>query len=71
MGLPMVWPRHSAAEDFGVIRFKALPSAAAVATLATTQFGVDQLAAQFHAGGKAIDQGHQCFAVRFAGGEIA
>ncbi len=54
-----------------MIRFKALPSAAAVATLATTQFGVNQLAAQFDAGGKAIDQGHECFAVRFAGGEIA
>ena len=46
MGLPMVLPRHEAAEDFGAIRFEPLPSAAAVAPLAATQFGVDRLPAR-------------------------
>ncbi len=39
-----------------------------VATLPSLEFMVDRLqAVQRHAGGKAVDQGDQCLAVRFAG----
>ena len=60
-----------AAEDLDVVGFEPLPAAAAVSPLAAAKLGVDQLCAQFHAGGKAVDQGHQGFAVRFAGGQVA
>ena len=60
-----------AAEDFDVVGFEPLPAAAAISPLAAMQLGVDRLRAEFHAGGKAVDQGHQGFAVRFAGGVVA
>ena len=56
-----------AAEDFGAIGFEPLPPAAAEASLAAAQFGVDPVFADFDSGGKAFDEGQQCFAVRFAG----
>ena len=65
----MAAPR--AAEDFDVVGFQLLPAAPTISPLTTMQLGVDRLRAEFHAGGKAVDQGHQGFAMRFAGGVVA
>ena len=53
-----------------MVGFDLLPAAAAVSPLAAAQLGVDRLGAELHAGGKAVNQGHQGFAVRFAGGVV-
>ena len=59
-----------AAEDFDRVGLDPLPPAAAVAPLAAPQLDVDRLGVDLHAGRKAIDQGDQRLAVRFAGGPV-
>ena len=60
-----------AGEDVDGVGFDPLPAAAAVAALAALELDVDRLDVDGDAGGEAVDQGDQCFAVRFAGGEVA
>jgi hypothetical protein len=48
-----------------------LPPAAAVASLPPHKLGVDRFDVKFDAGGKAIDEGKQCPAMRFTGGKVA
>ena len=60
-----------AGEDVDRVGFDPLPAAAAVAALAAPQFDVDRAGVELHARRKAIDQGQQRFAVRFAGGPVA
>ena len=58
-------------QDLDRVGFDPLPAAAAVAALAPAQLDVDRGRLDRHAGGKAVDQGQQRLAVRFAGGPIA
>ena len=60
-----------AGADFDGVGFDALAAAATVAALAALEFDVDRLDVDRDAGGKAVDERDQCFAVGFAGGEVA
>ena len=59
-----------AGEEFDVVGFDFLPSAASVAALAAAEFRVDEVNIDRHAGGHAFDERDQCPAVRFAGGSV-
>ena len=60
-----------AGADVDGVGFDALATAAAVAALAALEFDVDRFDVDRDAGGEAVDEGDQCFAVGFAGGEVA
>ena len=56
-----------ARQDFHAIRLNPLPPAAPVAPLPTSQFDVDRIRLEGHAGRKSIHDRQQCLAVGFTG----
>ena len=64
------FPLPNAAQNIDAISLDPLSSAAAVTTLATLQLTIDLFGTNLDAGGKAVDQSDQRFAVTFSGGPI-
>src|SRR5262249_27988180 len=56
--------------DFDRVGFNTLPASAAVASLAAAKLDVDRRSIDRDAGWKAIDQRHNGFAMRLAGGKV-
>ena len=69
-GAPQRDVAPDAAEQFHGVRFNPLPSAAAIPPLATAELSVNERGTQLDSGGKAVDEGHERLAVRFAGGPV-
>ena len=60
-----------AGADVDRVGFNALATAATVAALAAAEFDVDRFFVDRHAGGKAVEERDERFAVRFASGPVA
>ena len=58
-------------DDLSPVGFDLLATAAAVATLTSQQFVVDELEIEFKALGKSVDPGKQTGTVGFTGGGVA